>query len=413
MKTDANTIQKSVLPNGIRIVTERMAHVNSVAIGIWLEVGTRNEVKEQNGISHFIEHMLFKGTEKRTAFQIAECIENVGGHFNAFTSKDLTCYYIHVLHNHIHLALDVLSDILQFSLFNDIEIEKEKEIILEEIKATLDVPEERIHDYFFQDLFPTHPLGMPTLGTVDSLQSIDRKMLLQYMKKNYTGDRIVITAAGNIWHEEICEIVQTQFTTILSKPTMCAHTPPPSTQVKREYVENSSQAHICLGTQTFGYANAKRYQLQLLNTLLGGIMSSRLFQIVRETHGLCYNIYSYNEFFIDSGIFCIYTGTDKSNVTKSLELIIKELDNLKEKSILENELERTKSHLKGSLLISLDSVSNRMNRLAKMEIYSKKHIHLDNITYQIDQVTAEELRDLANILFDSNNMVLSVLIPKN
>ncbi|KAA3616052.1 MAG: insulinase family protein [Calditrichaeota bacterium] len=406
-------INKSILSNGIRIVTEKIPHVRSVSFGIWLEVGSRNENSTNNGVSHFIEHMLFKGTKKRSAFQIAESIENVGGHLNAFTSKDLTCYYAHILDEHLPLAIDVLADILQESLFNESEIKKEQEVVLEEIRASEEVPEERIHDYFFADLFRPHPLGFPTLGTEQTVKSFDQNMLLEYFHKNYTGNRIVIAAAGNLHHPEICDLIEKKFSALVKAPKLPMAKPLKSQQIKQKYIEDSLQAHVCLGTTTIEYSNKMKYPLLVLNTLLGGGMSSRLFQKVREKHGLCYNIYSYLEFFVDSGVFCIYTGTEQGKVAKSLELIIKELDNLKENSILDEELERTKSQLKGNLLLSLESTSNRMNRLAKMEIYMKKNISLDDISKGLNNVTAQEIQLQAKKLFDFERLVQSILLPVN
>ncbi len=412
MEQKQSSIKKSILSNGIRIVTEKIPHVRSVSFGVWLEVGSRNETEHNRGVAHFIEHMLFKGTTNRTAFQIAECIENVGGHLNAFTSKDLTCYYAHILDENLPLVITVLADILQNSIFDSNDIKKEQEVVIEEIHSADDVPEERIHDYFFADLYKPHPLGFPTLGTADTVHSFDRAMVLDFMQKHYTGNHIVIAAAGNLDHRQVCELIETSFNAIVKAPSPGMAKPLDSHQKTQKYCEDSLQAHICLGSTTFSYRSKMKYPLLVLNTLLGGGMSSRLFQSVREKHGLCYNIYSYLEFFMDSGVFCIYNGTEQGKVAKSLELIIKELDNLKEKPILEEELDRTKSQLKGNLLLSLESTSNRMNRLAKMEIYLKNNVSLDDISQGINNVTVHDIQLRAKELFADERLVQSILLPE-
>ncbi len=411
-KVSDSTFQKTVLSEGIRVITERIPHVRSVSLGFWLEVGTRDETPEINGISHFIEHMLFKGTSRRSAIDIARSIEDVGGTLNAYTSKDLTCYYAQVLEKDLPLAIDVISDMLTGSLFDPNEIKKEIDVILDEIRAADEVPEDRIHDYFFKNLFDSHPLGQPTLGTVDTVSRFDREKALQYMQEQYSCNRLVITASGNVDHPSLVRLLEGKFqnwpsTTRRIFPELPATTP--RTDIR---TEDALQAHICMGSRAFAYADPRRYSALVLNTLLGSGMSSRLFQNIREKHGICYSIYSYLDFLYDTGVFCIYASTDKDKLDFTLELIHRELEDLRRQPIAREELERTKSQLKGNLLLGLESTANRMSRLAKMEIYLHQHFSLDEIIQGIDAVTCESVWELSQLLLNSDEMVTTVIRPE-
>lgn len=403
---------RSQLKNGIRIVTEKIPYVRSVSIGVWLQVGSRNESVSNNGISHFIEHMMFKGTMTRSAFDIAESLESVGGHLNAFTSKELTCYYAHVLDEHLPLAVDVISDILQNSLLNEIEIEKEKQVVLEELKTLEETPEDLIHELFASDLFQNHPLGFSTIGRRETIQAFSKSQLHEYIRQNYTTDSMVIAAAGNLEHEQLLKLVEAKFdgfNTVAHKSSQPSHA---SLRHGKNVIENGAiQAHICLGTQSYSYASEKKFPLLVLNTLLGAGMSSRLFQNIREKYGLAYSVYSYIDFMFDTGLFSVYIGTDKNKINDSIELIEKELERLKNQPVSAEELNRTKSQLKGNLMLGLESTSSRMNRLAKMEIYLQKYFNLDETLNAIEAVSQQDLLDIANELFESNRIVTTILKP--
>ncbi len=407
-----SSFQKTVLDNGIRIVTERLPSVRSVSIGFWLQVGSCNESEANNGISHFIEHMMFKGTKSRKAVEIATSLESVGGHLNAFTGKEITCYYAHILDEHLPIAVDILADILINSVFDPAEIEKEKRVITEELNALEETPEELIHDLFFSDLFPNHPLGRSIIGNRDNIKRFTREQLFEYVTENYTAERMVVAAAGNIDHDALVRLVAARFQ---SYPrTERADQPHPLAPVRgRNVVEDGAiQAHICLGTQAYPYRDRKKFSLLVLNTLLGSGMSSRLFQNVRETHGLAYSVYSYIDFFRDTGLFGVYVGTDQNKIDASVDLIQSELRQLGREPITQEELQRTKSQLKGNLMLGLESTSSRMNRLAKMEIYLNRYFTLDDTLGEIEKVSQEDVLAVARELFQEDRLFMTVLKPK-
>lgn len=403
--------KKTQLENGIRVVTEKIPHVRSISIGVWLIVGSRDENVANNGISHYIEHMVFKGTRRRKAFEIAESLESVGGHLNAFTGKELTCYYAHILDEHLPIAVDVVSDILTNSLFDENEMEKEKQVIIEEINNLEDTPEEVIYDLFVNDLFVDHPLGLSTIGTRKNVLNFQRQNLIEYISENYSTSRFVIAAAGNVEHDELLELISASFKDI-SRADSSRYLPPQLPQQRKNVIENGSiQAHVCLGTHAYSYSNPKKMGLLVLNTLLGAGMSSRLFQRIREEHGLAYSIYSYIDVLFDTGLFGIYLGTDKNNIDAAIELIEKELGKLRLDRVTEEELARTKSQLKGNLMLGLESTSSRMSRLAKMEIYLQKYYSLDDTLGEIERVTTDALVEIADELFNPKRMCTTILKP--
>lgn len=404
--------KKSVLGNGIRLVTERIPHVRSISIGAWLNVGSRDEVPDNNGVSHFIEHLLFKGTKNRTAAEIAESLESVGGHLNAFTSKELTCYYAHILDEHLSTSVEVIADILCNALFEASEMEKEKQVIVEELNTMEETPEELIHEYFLDDVFPNHPLGLSIIGKRENITTFSRQKVLDYLTDNYTTDRLVIAAAGNVDHDELERLVEKNFENFSNKGRQ-NYEPPNGPSHGKNIIENGAiQAHICLGTHAYSYQNPKKFGLLVLNTLLGSGMSSRLFQNIREKHGIAYSVYSFIDFLYDTGLFGVYIGTDKYKIDDSIELINKELDQLMEHPISDSELNRTKSQLKGNLMLGLESTSSRMNRLAKMEIYLEKHFILDDTLNEIAKVSQEDILDIANELFKRDRIYTTILKPQ-
>jgi len=411
-----STYQKTTLPNGVRVITEAIPHVRSLSLGFWIETGSRNELPAKNGISHFIEHMVFKGTKKRTIKEIAQSIESVGGYLNAFTSKEHTCYYARVLDEHLELAADVLSDIVLAPTFPDKELAKEKNVVLEELKQAEDDPDDIIHDYFEKAIFKTHPLGMPVIGTKESISSLLRKDLVQYKSEQYTSDNLVIAAAGNISHETVVELSKRYLKNI-----------PSSTKQKRagksgsvieepnyvlsEYYKPIQQAHICLGTIGCSVKSEKRFAMQVLNTLLGDGMSSRLFQNIREKYGFAYAVYSFNNMMQETGSAGVYIGTDDSHVQRCIDLVWKELKSVRKHAITKQELERTKAQLKGSLMLGMENIPNRMIRLGSSELYFGELITLDAIIAKIDAVTKDEVQEMAEGLFVEERFATVIFHP--
>ena len=328
-------------------------------------VGGRDENETNNGISHFVEHMVFKGTQTRTAVEIAESLESVGGHLNAFTGKELTCYYGHVLDEHLPRAIQVISDMLANSVYDETEMEKEKRVVLEELNAIEETPEELVHEFFWKGLFPSHPLGLPIIGSKDVISSFNKEDLVNYVGNNYSANRIVVVAAGNVDHNELVKLTSENFTPF-KNAEVASYGKPEMPAAETKVIENGAiQAHICLGTHTFGYEDMRKYDLLVLNTLLGAGMSSRLFQNIREKYGLAYSVYSFVDFMFDTGMFGVYIGTDTEKIEKSIELILDELSQLQQKPVPNSELERTKSQLKGNLVLGLESTSGRMSRFGE------------------------------------------------
>ncbi len=406
--------KKTILPNGIRVVTEQIPHVRSVSIGVWVDVGSRNENSESNGISHFVEHMVFKGTKRYKVHEIAQSLEKVGGYLNAFTTKEHTCYYARILDEHLPLAIDVLSDMTQFPIFDKKEMEKEKLVVLEEIKNLEDSPDELIYDYFDQSLYGKHPLGMPIIGTPENIMKFSTEKLFRYLHTYYVPSKMVVAAAGNFEHETLVKMVDALFQNKSSKnakPTFNRLSKQKSKTLT--YEKPITQAHVCLGTQGFSMKHKQRYPLLVLNTLLGEGMSSRLFQTLREKHGMAYTVYSFANFLSDAGNFGVYIGTDAEKVGKAIDLIKKELEKLATKTVTGKELNRTKAQLKGSMMLSLENTSNRMMRLGSGELYVGEYIPLDEIVRRIDAVTQEQMLEVAQQLFRPEEFSTITLKPKN
>jgi predicted Zn-dependent peptidase len=411
---DKTLYQKTTLTNGIRIVTERIPHVRSISIGAWFVVGSRDENAQNNGISHFVEHMLFKGTESRSTAEIAECLESVGGHVNAFTSKELTCYYAHILDEHLPIAVDLLSDIVMNSVFAEKEIEKERKVILEEISAMEETPEEMVHEYFLENLFPENPLGYKVIGERENIAGFQRTDTLAFVNNMYTANRLVIAACGNVDHRSLVELIEKNLKRLPKAAGASYEKPIPVGNRNDVVVENGAiQAHVCIGTQSYQYADSRKFPLLVLNTVLGSGMSSRLFQNIREYYGLAYSIYSFLDFFFDTGLLGIYVGTDKQNVDLSIELIKKELQKFRDDSLTPQELEKTKLQLKGNLMLGLESTASRMNRLAKMEIYLDNYFSLDQTIAEIEKVSAQDVHNVACELFDEASLHTTILRPKS
>jgi len=403
--------QKTVLPGGLRIVSEYMPQVKSVSLGVWVQNGTRDERPEENGVSHFIEHMMFKGTKRRKASDIAESLEAFGGHLNAFTGKELTCYYAHFLDEHLPLAVDVLADMLSDSVFDADEMTKEKSVVIEEINSVEDAPEDLVQDYFMRDLFPEHALGYSTLGTREIVTKFEREQLFDYARRHYPQSRLVVAAAGNIQHADLVAQVGERFGMLPSNGARMVM-PPTVKAVSGSVTEDEcTQTHICLGTLALRFNDPRKFVLLVLNTLLGGGMSSRLFQTIREQHGLAYSVFSFHDFMLDTGLFGVYLGTDPDRAEKATMLLRQELNKLRDEPVSASELTRTINQLKGSLMLGLESTGSRMSRLAKMEIYLNDYITLDDVCAGIAAVTAEQIQQLAQELFAEERMTSTIIRP--
>lgn len=400
-----------VFPNGTRLVAEEVPHVRSVSLGIWVRTGSRDEPPEISGMSHFIEHMLFKGTTHRSARDIAEAMEAVGGQLNAFTTKEYTCFYARMLDEHLDLGIDLLSDMLFNSLFDPKDIETERRVILEEIKMYEDSPDEIIHDLFARTLWQGHPLGRPILGDIEAINAINQENILDYFQKQYTPPNIIISAAGSLSHQ----MLEDKLLPIFGQWDRMHHplvSSAPSSQaavVSQE--KDTEQVQICLGVPGLQQGNELIYTLYVLNNILGGGVSSRLFQEVREQRGLAYSIYSYHSAYRDSGLFSIYAGTSPRNRDQVINLILNEIKKIQREGIKEGELKKSQEQIKGSIYLGLESVSNRMTRLGKSEIYHDRVIDPDEIIQKVGQVTRDRVVELAEQLFQPERLVLTTIGP--
>lgn len=413
-KSEKAAYQKTILANGIRVVSETIPHVRSVSLGVWADVGSRDEADAQNGISHFLEHMVFKGTKKRNVREIAQSLEALGGYLNAFTTKDHTCFYARVLDLHVTTAMDVLADLVLNATFNKKELEREKLVVIEEMRNAEDNPEDIIHDYFEKALFPSHPLGNPIIGTEENVRRFGRPDLEKYVDDRYRPERLVVAAAGNIEHDSLVRLVDRMFRSLKASSHSTNREPSPHRKPKNTFVEHQkaiNQAHVCLGTVAHGVKHKDRYPLLVMNTLLGEGMSSRLYQNIRERYGFAYSVYSYVNMFSDTGVFGAYVGTDKKNVQNARELIIKELSKLKAKLVSRAELERTKAQIKGTMMLGLENMSGRMMRLGSTELYFGSFASLDTIIGKIDAVTPEAIQKVARDLFNEKEISTVVIRP--
>ncbi len=404
-------VNKTVFPNGLTVVTERMPYVRSVSLGVWIGAGSRTDSVDLMGMAHFIEHMLFKGTEKRSVFEIADSLESLGGSLNAFTSRDMTCYYATVLDAHLERAIDVLSDILLHSTFVPVEIGREKLVVMEEIRSAEDVPEELVEDVYGDLVLNPDPAAKSILGTEETVERFSREDITAYMSRYYSACNIVIAAAGNIEHDRIVDLVSSYFTFDGSnnyvEPERIAEISDRTIVLEKDI----QQSHICYGGLTFGYTDERRNPLWLINTLLGSGMSSRLFQNIREKHGLTYNIYSFMELMKTNGFIATYAATETANLDMTLKLIRDEYRNLSEVRLDTETLERVKSQLKGSVVLSQESSSNRMSRLAKQEIFLHTYYDINDTIQQIDAVTAEQMQDVAQDVFREENLRTVIVKP--
>jgi predicted Zn-dependent peptidase len=403
-------IETTTLPNGVRVITEVMPHVRSVSVGIWICTGSRRETAEQNGLSHFIEHMLFKGTVNRSAEDIARSVDSIGGNLDAFTAKELVCFNTKVLDEHLPLAFDVLADLVLNPLFRDEDIEKEKGVILEEIKMEEDSPDYLVHEIFSSNFWQGHALGKPILGTPQTVRRFDSTMMRDYYRAVYSPANLLVTAAGNLSHQQLTDLVGRHFASLPPGAGAPAD-PVPGTHARIALRNKKSleQAHLCLGVPSYPLPHQDRFSCYVLNTLLGGGMSSRLFQNIRERQGLAYSVFSDLSPYRDTGCLSIYAGTSVESARKVVDSITKEFRQLKEHTVPPDELRRAKDHLKGSLMLSLESTSSRMSNLARQEMYFGRFFTLDELVESIEAVSEEDVRRISRTFFDTRQIALTVL----
>jgi len=404
-------LKKTVLPSGLRVITESMPSVRSASIGIWADVGSSLESRERRGISHVVEHMLFKGTERRSAREIAETMDGVGGNLNAFTDKEATCYYAKVIDRHVPLAMDVLADMFLHSTFLPAELAKEQKVVLEEIKMYEDSPDELIHDLFLQTMWRGSHLGEPTIGFVDTVMAVTPEALREHMKRHYAPNSIVVAAAGNVDHDPFVELVAECFASFAGTSDDFAPDAPvaqPATLIRQK---DSEQAYVVVGSRGISARDDRRFALSVLDTLLGGGMSSRLFQEIREKRGLVYTVYSFQAAYRESGLFGVYAGTSPENVQPCIDVIAQELAALRTVRVGEAELHLAKEHIKGNLTLSLESTSSRMIRLGRNEFLLGRQMPPEELEERIDAVTADQITEVADELFGDDALGLCILGP--
>ena len=404
-------VVREVLGNGLRLSTETMPHVRSVTIGVWLTRGSRHETEERGGIAHFVEHMLFKGTGSRSAEDIAQAIDSIGGQLDAFTAKEYASYYIKVLDEHLPLAVELLADIVRRPAFAAEEIEREKKVILEEIKMVEDTPDDLVHELFTQHFWENHPLGRPILGTPETVESLNRETLLRYFGGAYVGRNMIISAAGNLDHARVRELLEAAFGDLAAEGEVFGEDPPAVSPQVVTRTKELEQSHICLGTTSYPQRHADRYVSYILNTVLGGSMSSRLFQNIREKRGLAYSVFSGLSAYRDAGNITIYAGCANEAVGEVIDLCVEELRGLKRSPVPEAELRRAKDHLKGSLMLSLENTASRMSHLARQEIYFERHFGLDETLAGIEAVTVDDIQRVAGDLFSNGSLAATVVGP--
>jgi len=403
-------IRQHVLPNGLTLLTESMPNIRSVTLGVWLKQGSRHETEAENGISHFIEHLVFKGTERRSAQEIAKTIDRMGGGCDAFTSKEFTCFYARTLDEHVPVAFDLLSDIVLHPRFDPDLIEKERKVIFEEIKMVEDSPDELVYDLFTETIWKDHPLGRPIQGTVESVAALGAGKLGEFFRSSYTPGNVVISAAGNLDHDHLVDLAGSAFSALAPGNGVRPITPPGhrAAIVTREKPD-LEQLHLCLGVPAYANDDPDRYVGFVLNTILGGAMSSRLFQKIREDRGLAYTVYSSISSFADTGFFAVYAATRPGGAGELIESICGELAEVKARDVDASELEGARDHIKGSLMLSLESSSSRMSNLARQHVYFGRQFELDEIIAGIDAVTGEAVRSLAGRLLDDRRVTMAVL----
>ena len=417
----AGTVRRTVLPGGLRVVTETLPTVRSAAFGIWVGVGSRDETPVLNGATHYLEHLLFKGTERRSALDISSALDAVGGEMNAFTAKEYTCYYARVLDNDLPLAIDVVSDMLTGSLIREEDILTERDVVLEEIAMTEDDPSDVVHDLFAQVMFGSSPLGRPVLGTVDTINALTRDQVAGFYRRRYRPEHLVVSAAGNVDHAKVVRQVEKAFTAAgaLKRTDAVPADPRGGVRALRtagrvEILDRpTEQAHLVLGLPGLARNDERRWALGVLNSALGGGMSSRLFQEVREKRGLAYSVYSYASSYADTGLFGIYAGCQPKRVEEVLKICQEELQRVAEQGITEEELSRAIGQISGSTVLGMEDTGSLMSRIGKAELCYGTHLSVDDLLTKISAVTLDDVREVASSVLGAHRPSLAVIGPVN
>ncbi len=397
-------VEKTILNNGLTVISENLPTVRSISFGVWIQIGSRYENKRNNGIAHFLEHMVFKSTKKRSGLQIARALEELGGNLNAYTSKELTHYYTFSLAEHLPVCVDVLADLICNPLLLESDVEKEKQVVLEEINAVKDTPEEYLFDLFQEHLFPDHPLGFPILGKTNTVSKFSVDLVRNFWKTYYVPQNMIISAAGRVDHQKLVKLVEKHFHFENSGKRPESQKPVTAQKIDLEIEEPFNQAHIVAGLEGLPYADDDRFALIALNAYLGGGMSSRAFQTIREKYGLAYMVYSTTDFFRDTGIFSFYIGTDPQKRKKAIQLLIKEILKVTEAEISLSAMKRLKEQLKGQLLLGLENTAHRMSRLAKNEIYFGRQVPLEESLGKINELSQKKIFEVAGKLFNLDKL---------
>jgi predicted Zn-dependent peptidase len=408
--TPQRNLRRTVLPNGLIVLTERMEHLRSVAMGVWIKSGSRCEAPEINGISHFVEHMVFKGTRSRTAQHIAREMDSIGGNLDAFTGKETICFNVKSLADHVPIALDVLADLVLNPTFAATEIERERGVILEEIKIDEDNPDVLVHELFTQNFWKDHPLGKPILGTTQTVGRLDQRKLFEYHAGRFRGGNMVFSAAGDLEHDQFVDAITQKFAPLLpGEPPFESQTPLASARILLQNKKALEQVQLCLGVPAPPITDDNRFATLILNTILGGGMSSRLFQTIREERGLAYAIYSDLSPYSDTGSLCVYAGTSAGKALEVVDLVMAEFHNLKENPLPEEELRRGKDQLRGNILMGLESSNSRMANLARQEMYFHQFFTAEEVIARIETVTAEQIQGMAKRLFVPDRIAITLL----
>jgi len=403
-------LRRTVLPNGLIVLTERMEHLRSVAMGVWIKSGSRGEAAETNGISHFVEHMVFKGTRNRSALMIAREMDSIGGNLDAFTGKEMICFNVKSLADHTPIALDVLADLVLNPVFASPDIERERGVILEEIKIDEDNPDLLVHELFTQSFWKDHPLGKPILGTTATVKLLDQPKLLDYHSGCFHAGNMVFSAAGDLEHEKFVAAIAEKFGGMKSGQPLTELPAPQSTaRILLKNKKALEQVQICLGVPAPPITDENRYATLILNTVLGGGMSSRLFQTIREERGMAYSVFSDLSPYRDTGTLCVYAGTSVGKALECIDLILEEFRKLKDDPLPEEELTRAKDQIKGNILMGLESSNSRMANLARQEIYFGQFFTADEIIARIDAVDIQQVQTMAARLFDPERIAVTLL----
>ncbi len=404
--------RKTVLENGIRVISERLDHFRSVSLGIWLAVGSRDELTEQNGISHFIEHMIFKGTSSRSSLQIAKQLDAIGGLSNAFTGTEYTCFHSRVLDKHLPVLAEILSDIFLHSTFDSRELNRERQVILQEIRMLEDTPDEQVHVLFSKLFFMNHPLGMPVLGTPETVSSITKDTILHHIRQFHTPEKILVVAAGNVDHDSLVHRFRSLFESLDHGEKAPRREGAPRSQAGVSSTpKDLEQVHICLGGGAPHLSSEARFAAAVFNTILGGNMSSRLFQEIREKRGLAYSVYSFLTPYMDTGMLGIYLGTGRKEVNRALRVINREIQKIQEGDVSKVDLDATKEHLVGSILLGSENTDSRMMRIAKNEYVFGRYIPQEEVVAQLESVQTEEVVAVARESFATGRVSLTTLGP--